>query len=258
MNRRSAPLLLLAPFLLLVLLPLIGLFVNSLPFEPWRYLQHPMVKEAVALTLQTSIIATGIAWIIGVPVAYVLGRFDFKGKKLVEVLVDLPTTMPPVVIGLGLLLVFGRFGWLGVILELGNIRIPLTTTAVVLALVFRSTPLLIRASRAGFENIPVLYEEAAASGGLKEWARFWSIMLPLSRPSWLAGVTLAFTLCLAEFGATLMFAGNIPGVSQTLPVAVMSAMETNLSLAICIAVVSITISFSALWGLRLLEHRWRR
>ncbi|MFM8431002.1 MAG: molybdate ABC transporter permease subunit, partial [Holophagaceae bacterium] len=142
-------------------------------------------------------------------------------------------------------------------LNIFGLRIPLTTTAVVIALVFRATPLLIRASRAGFESIPILYEQAASSGGMNEWQCFSKIMIPMGRPAWMAGITLAFTLCLAEFGATLMFAGNIPGVSQTLPVAVMSAMESDLPLAICIAVVSMSLSILSLAGLRYVEQRWR-
>lgn len=247
----------LAPFILLVLLPVLGLFITSLPFHPWAYLGHDLVQKAVLLTLKTSLSATLIAWCVGIPVAYVLGRFHFPGKKILEIIIDLPTTMPPVVIGLGLLLIFGQFGWLGQFLNLFGLRIPLTTTAVVIALVFRATPLLIRASRAGFESIPIRYEQAATSGGLNEWHCFRKIMVPLARPAWTAGVTLAFTLCLAEFGATLMFAGNIPGVSQTLPVAVMSAMENDLSLAICLAVVSMSLSILSLASLRYLEHTWR-
>lgn len=247
----------LSPFVLLVLLPVLGLFITSLPFEPWIYLNHDVVQKAVLLTLKTSLIATLIAWGIGVPVAYILARFHFPGKKSLEIVIDLPTTMPPVVIGLGLLLIFGQFGWLGQFLNIFGLRIPLTTTAVVIALVFRATPLLIRASRAGFESIPILYEQAASSGGMNEWQCFRKIMIPMARPAWMAGITLAFTLCLAEFGATLMFAGNIPGVSQTLPVAVMSAMESDLPLAICIAVVSMSLSILSLAGLRYVEQRWR-
>lgn len=247
----------LCPFVLLVLLPVLGLFVTSLPFQPWAYINNDLVQKAVLLTLKTSFLATLIAWFIGIPVAYILGRFNFPGKKFLEVIIDLPTTMPPVVIGLGLLLIFGQFGWLGQFLNVFGFRIPLTTSAVVIALVFRATPLLIRASRAGFGSIPVLYEQAASSGGMNEWQCFRKIMIPLARPAWMAGITLAFTLCLAEFGATLMFAGNVPGVSQTLPVAVMSAMESDLPLAICIAVVSMSLSIISLAGLRYLEQTWR-
>ncbi len=247
----------LCPFVLLILLPVLGLFITSLPFDPWAYINHNLVQKALLLTLKTSIIATIIAWCIGLPVAYILSRFNFPGKKFLEIIIDLPTTMPPVVIGLGLLLVFGQFGWLGKFFNIFGFRIPLTTSAVVIALVFRSTPLLIRASRAGFESIPLIYEQAASSGGMNEWQCFRRIMIPMAKPAWMAGIALAFTLCLAEFGATLMFAGNVPGVSQTLPVAVMSAMESDLPLAICIAVVSMSLSIISLTGLRYLEQTWR-
>jgi molybdate transport system permease protein len=251
-------------FLAFALLPLVALVGSAVPGEPLRYLGDPMLRQALRLTAVTSLIATVLVVSTGLPVAYLLARFPFRGREALDTLIDLPMTLPPVVAGVALLLAFGRAGWVGQHVEplvsglLGReVRIPLTTTAVVLAQWFMAAPFFIRSARAGFEAVPVQLEHAAMTLGRHRWSVFWSVTVPLAAPALLAGIVLAWARAVSEFGATLMFAGSLPGVTQTLPLAVMGAMEIDLDLAIALSVVSLVLAFGALLGARLVSRRLR-
>lgn len=244
-------------FILLSGLPLGALVWGALPGQPLRLLSDPLVREALVLSLATSAAATLAAVLLGLPVAYLLARYRFRGKAFLEVLLDLPLTLPPVVAGLGLLLAFGRLSLLGRCLEGFGLRLAFSTAAVVMAQTFLATPLFIRAAKAGFQAVPRDLEEAAHGLGRGPWAVFWRVSLPLARPALLAGVVLAWARALGEFGATLMFAGNLRGVSQTLPLAVLSALDQDLSLALAVGLVSLSLAVLALGLLRALEARWK-
>jgi len=249
-------------FLTFALLPLLALVVAAIPGQPLRYLADPMLLQALRLSAATSLTATFLVVVTGLPVAYLLARYRFRAQEALDTLIDLPMTLPPVVAGVALLLAFGRAGWVGRHLEpvltavAGHeVRIPMTTAAVVLAQWFMAAPFFIRAARAGFEAVPLQLEHAAMTLGRNRWGVFWSVSVPLAAPALVAGVVLAWARALSEFGATLMFAGMLPGVTQTLPLAVMGAMEVDLDLAIALSVVSLLLSYGALLGARLVVRR---
>lgn len=245
------------PLLLFLILPLGALLWAALPVNPVRQWSAPETQAAARLSLVTSLIATGLCIVFGLPLAYVLARFRFRGKEALDTLIDLPMTIPPVVAGVALLLTFGRMGILGSRLEAMGVRIAFSTAAVVLAQTFMAAPFFVRTARAGFESVPASLEHAAMTLGRSRWSVFWSISAPLAAPALLAGVVLAWARALSEFGATMMFAGNMPEISQTLPLAVMSAMESNLELAIGVSCLSLLLAAGALIGVRLAVRRWR-
>lgn len=243
-------------FLLFALAPLLALALAAVPARPLDRLREPEVLEALRLSLGTSLAATVASVLLGLAPAYLLARERFRGRELVDTLVDLPMTLPPVVAGVALLLVFGRAGLLGRWLEAAGVRVAFTTVAVVLAQTFMAAPFFIRAARAGFEAVPESLEHAALTLGRGRWSVFWTVTVPLAAPALLAGMVLAWARALSEFGATMMFAGNLPGVSQTLPLAVMTAMESDLSLAVALSALSAALAGGALLGARRLSRGW--
>ncbi|HTE16953.1 MAG TPA: ABC transporter permease [Armatimonadota bacterium] len=243
-------------FLILALLPLVALVWASVPAQPLQRLREPVVQQALWLSLGTSATSTVLCVLMGLPVAYLLARHRFPGRDLLDTLIDLPMTLPPVVAGLALLLTFGRMGLLGRYLEAGGVRIAFSTAAVVLAQTFMAAPFFIRAARAGFQSVPLDLEHAAMTLGRNRWSVFWSISVPLAAPALLAGTVLAWARALSEFGATLVFAGNFPGMTQTLPLAVMSEFERELESAVAVAVVSLALALGALAGARVVAGRW--
>lgn len=245
-----------AVFLLFTLLPLAALLWAAVPAGPFRHLGDPVVRDAVLLSIRTSLLATGLCALLGLPVAYLLARFRFRGREVIDTLIDLPMTLPPVVAGLALLLTFGRMGLVGRYLEPG-VRIAFSTTAVVLAQTFMAAPFFIRAARAGLEAVPVQLEHAAMTLGRSRWGAFWSVSAPLAAPALLAGVVLAWARALSEFGATIMFAGNFPGETQTLPLAVMAEFEHDPHAAVALSLVSLFLAFAALTGARYVVRHYR-
>lgn len=242
---------------LFLLIPVLALLWMALPTNLGRQWNDPLVRSAARLSLTTSLVSTLLCVLSGLPVAYLLARFRFRGKEALDTLIDLPMTVPPVVAGVALLLTFGRMGLLGRHLEAAGVRIAFSTAAVVLAQTFMAAPFFVRAARAGFEAVPLSLEHAAMTLGRNRWSVFWTVSVPLAGPALLAGVVLCWARALSEFGATMMFAGNLPEVSQTLPLAVMSAMETDLQLAVAVSCLSLLLAFGALLGVRLVVRRWR-
>jgi molybdate transport system permease protein len=178
------------------------------------------LREALILSLTTSLISLAVVVIAGTPIAFVLARGRIPGARVFDALIDLPIILPPAVAGIALLAAFGRRGLLGDTFEWLGIEIAFSTTAVVIAQIFVSAPFFIRTARAGFSRIDHALEEAAADLGATPWRVFVKITLPLSRASLIAGAVLAWARALGEFGATIMFAGNRPGVTQTMPLAI--------------------------------------
>jgi molybdate transport system permease protein len=242
--------------ILFLTVPLICLLLYLRPQAWISHLRSEMALQALWLTLKTTTLATLICVLLGLPVAYLLARYDFWGKEALDTLTDLPITVPPVVAGVALLLAFGRNGLLGRYLDLAGIQIGFTTLAVILAQVFIASPFFVKAARAGFESVDVRLEQAARTLGANRWRSFLTVTLPLSRPSLVAGVVLAWARALSEFGATMMFAGNFPGRTQTLTMAVMTAMESDLETAIAISALSLLLALVALIGAKSLARRW--
>ena len=236
-------------------LPILALFSQAMGDAFLPYALAPEALSALKLSLLTSLVSVGIAVALGTPLAYMLARWRFSGKGLIEMLVDLPVVLPPSVAGLALLITFGRQGWLGSALSAFGISLPFTTAAVVMAQTFVSAPLFIRAARIGFAGIEVQLEEAAHVEGANQWQLFSEVMFPLAGRALVSGAILAWTRALGEFGATILFAGNLDGVTQTMPLAIYLGFERSLGVAVALSVVLVAVSVLFLGVTRRLERR---
>ena len=231
-------------------LPFVALLLRVTPGELLSRLRGPVVLDALRLSFVTSLAATAIVVVLGVPMAYLLATRDFPGKRLVEVLIDLPMVLPPTVAGFALLMAFGRAGLAGRALEAFGISLPFTTTGVVVAQVFMAVPFMIGPARAGFTNLDPRLLDAAATLRARESFTFFHVALPLALPAILAGIAMSGARALGEFGATITFAGNLPGSTQTLPLAVYVAFESDLDAAVALSVLLLVMAFGLLLGLR--------
>lgn len=238
-------------FFLFVGVPLASLLFQESPAAIWYALRQPEILQALQLSIVTTTLSTLLAIVFGLPVAYVLARQDFPGRKLLETLVTLPTVLPPVVAGVALLLTFGRMGLIGRYLNLLGITVPFTMVAVVMAQTFIAAPFFVNSAKAGFEQLDRRYEMAAYTLRASPLYTFRRVVLPLIRPALLAGIGLSWARALGEFGATITFAGNFPGITQTMPIAVYIASESDLDTAIALAVVLLAVSFALLLALRI-------
>jgi len=246
-----------AVYALLLGLPLAALLLRLPPAAVLRALADPMVLEALRLSLLTALAATVAIAAIGTPMALLLATREFAGKRVVEVLIDLPIVLPPTVAGTALLLAFGRAGLVGGWLAEAGIALPFTTAAVILAQVFVAAPFYVNAARAGFESVETRYLEAAATLRASPARTFLTVVLPLSLPSLLAGTAMSAARALGEFGATIVFAGNFPGVTQTMPLAVYVALHADLEAAVALSILLLAVSLALLAALRLAQRRGR-
>ncbi|MEO6144541.1 MAG: ABC transporter permease [Dermatophilaceae bacterium] len=239
---------------LFLLVPLAGLLVRA----PWRglpgILADSQVLEALRLSLVCASAATAISLVLGVPLAWVLARSQVRGISVLRALVTLPLVLPPVVGGVALLLAFGRQGILGRYLdEWTGITLPFTTAGVIIAETFVAMPFLIITVEGAFRGANRDFEEAAATLGASRLTVFRTVTIPLIAPSLLAGAVLCWARALGEFGATITFAGNFPGRTQTMPLAVYLALESNPEAAVALSLVLLVVSIAVLAGLR---GRW--
>jgi molybdate transport system permease protein len=257
-DRRRVPVALLVPAvagLVFLVLPLAGLLVRA----PWsglpRRLAAPGILTALGLSLQTATLATVVSVVLGVPLAWLLARVDFPGRRVVRALVTVPLVLPPVVGGVALLLVLGRRGLLGAWLDATfGVTLPFTTTGVVVAEAFVAMPFLIIAVEGALRGADTRYEEAAATLGAGRWTTFRRVTVPLVAPGIAAGAVLCWARALGEFGATITFAGNFPGVTQTMPLAVYQTLEGgDLDGAMVLSLILLVVSVTILASLR---DRW--
>jgi molybdate transport system permease protein len=258
-SRKASDWLLILPgfFLIFLLaLPVIALVLESLQVNLPTLLRQPAAASALRLSLQTSSASTLLAILLGTPLAFVLARWPFRGRGAVELLVDLPIVLPPSVAGLALLLAFGRRGLLGAELELLGLNLPFSTLAVVIAQVFVAGPLFVRAARIGFTAVDKQLEESAISEGASQWQLFRFVMVPVALQALLGGALLSWARALGEFGATLLFAGNLVGRTQTMPLAIYVGLESNRESAIALSVILLIVSAALLTLLRRLERNW--
>ena len=256
---RSVPVPLLGPALVAVaflVLPLAGLVVRA----PWGRLGSVLsgsdALQALSLSLWTASVATGVAVLIGVPMAWVLARSSFPGLRLLRALVTLPLVLPPVVGGVALLLAFGRTGFLGRYLDSWfGLTIPFSPLAVVMAETFVAMPFLIITVEGALRSADQGFEEAAVTLGATRMTVFRRVTVPLIAPSLGAGAVLCWARALGEFGATITFAGSFPGRTETMPIAVYYALENDPDAAIALSLVLLLVSVAVLVSLR---DRWLR
>ena len=241
--------------LALFLLPLSSIFIRSMGEDFLTHAFSEQAFKALHLSLITSTITTLTAIVFGTPLAYMLARWKVKSKALVELLIDLPIVLPPSVAGLALLIAFGRRGIFGSVLSAFGVSLPFTTAAVILAQTFVAAPLYIRAARIGFAEVDSQLEEAADVEGANQWQIFTSVMLPLSARALISGSILTWTRALGEFGATILFAGNLEGITQTMPMAIYLGFERNIGVALSLSVVLIIVSAFLLLLTRKLETK---
>jgi molybdate transport system permease protein len=236
-------------------LPIVGLLARATTTGGLvSALGRPIVLEALRISLLTTTVVLGLTLVLGSPLALLLARRRFPGSTLVDSLVDLPIVLPPAVAGLALLLTFGRRGLLGTPLAVVGLELPFTTAAVVVASFFVAAPFFVRAARAGFLAVPREVEEAARVEGAGEWQVFWHVTVPIAAPAVFGGAVLAWARALGEFGATIMFAGQFTGRTQTMPLAIYAALESDTDAALGLSILLLGISFVLLAVFR----RWLR
>jgi molybdate transport system permease protein len=235
-----------------LVLPVVAIFTRVSPGRLARLLSSPIVTDALVVSFKTTAIAQALILLFGTPLAYLLASRRFRGRTLLVTLVELPLVLPPAVAGLGLLAAFGRFGLLGSTMRGLGINVSFTQTAVVLAVAFVSSPLYIRTAIAAFEGVDADLVAASRTLGAGSTRTFFRVVLPLTRNGLAAGEALAFARGLGEFGATIMFAGSLQGVTQTLPLAIYAAFSLNFDVALAMGALLVVVSAVLLVTLRLI------
>ena len=252
-RRYSLPLLAAGlPLLVFLAVPLAALVLSVTPAAVLSHLVDPMVAQAICLSIVTTLVSTALTLVFGTPVAYLLARGQFRGRALLDTLIDLPMVLPPSVAGIALLLAFGRRGLLGRYLAEAGVEIGFTQAAVVLAQTFVAAPYYVKAAMAGFAGVDRELEQSAAIDGGGPLRVFRSITLPLAWPAVLGGLVMTWARALGEFGATIIFAGNFPGRTQTMPLAIYIGFELDFNVALTLAVLLLTTSFGVLFVVKYL------
>jgi len=236
--------------LILLALPVTALLLSSSPTALLDGVQHPLFLPAVGLSLRTSAASVGLIALLGTPLAWFLSRGRGAGARLLEVLVDLPIVVPPAVIGVALLTAFGRQGLLGPALGALGLSLPFTTGAVVLAQVVVSAPFYVAAATQAFRRVDPELLNVARTLGASPVRAVLTVAVPVAAPGLLAGLALAWARSLGEFGATLLFAGNLSGVTQTLPLAIYTALESDVQVAIALSLCLVVVAAGVLVVLR--------
>jgi molybdate transport system permease protein len=242
-------------YLLFIVLPIVAVFSRISPGIVSTQLQNPQIVDAIKLSLFTSAVATLAALLLTVPTAYFMVTRKFPGKAIIDTLIDLPIVLPPAVAGVALLLAFAPKGLLGPLLNSAGLTVPGSIIAVVLAQIFVASPFLLKSAKTGFENMD---QEVVNSAKILSGSRlrvFFTITLPLSAPVIISGVMMTWARAMGEFGATIMFAGNLPGVTQTMPLSIYVLMNSDPYSGIMLSTILIIISFSILILIKVLEQK---
>ena len=240
------------PMIMFLTLPLLALIWRTELTDISTHLAQPVARRAIILSLWTSATATLLTIVLGTPLALLMTRRHFRGRRALDTLIDLPTVLPPAVAGLALLMAFGRRGMLGQGLSVAGIEIPFTSLAVIFAQLFVASPYYIRAAIGGLSRSAVELEEAAALDGADSRQIFRFVTVPLARASLLGGLVMTWARALGDFGATILFAGNYPGRTQTMPLAIYIGFELDLDVALALSVVLMATAFAIL-----LLVKWR-
>lgn len=245
------------PMLIFILLPIVALLLRTPPQQWLANIKQPEILQAVGISLGTTLLATLISVVLGTPVALALARDYLPFRRTFDTLIDLPTVLPPAVAGIALLMAFGRRGIFGSFLDDIGIHIAFTPIAVILAQTFIAASFYIKAASIGFASIDHELEQAAGLDGASGWQTFRYLILPLSRSALLSGAVMTWARALGEFGATIIFAGNFAGRTQTMPLAIYLGFELNFEIALTLAVILIGFSFIALLLVkRILNRDW--
>lgn len=242
----------------LLVLPLVALAMSSSLEDVRAGVTHPMFGPALGLSLRTTLVSLAITLLTGTPLAWWLATSRSRAARITGVLVDLPIVVPPAVIGVALLQTFGRQGVLGPALDGAGVSIPFTSTAVVLAQLVVSSPFFVQAAANAFREVDPDVMIVARTLGASPTAALLRVALPIARPGLIAGASLAWARALGEFGATLLFAGNMTGETQTMPLAIFSALESDVRLAVVFSLVLAAVGAALLVGLQLAPGAWRR
>jgi molybdate transport system permease protein len=232
-------------------LPVLAIFTRVPPGKLIHLLSNGVVTDALVVSLKTTLIAEALILLFGTPVAYLLATRHFRGRVLLVTLVELPLVLPPAVAGIGLFAAFGRAGLLGSTLDALGLQIPFTVTAVVLAITFVASPLYVRTAIAAFEAVDRDLVAASRTLGAGPARTFFRVALPLAGGGLAAGAALAFARALGEFGATIMFAGSLQRVTQTLPLAIYAEFDVDFDVTLAISAVLVVVSVVLLFSLKL-------
>jgi molybdate transport system permease protein len=236
-------------------LPILSLVLWTVNEDSWRAMATPEARDALLLSIRTTSISMLIIVSVGTPAAYVLARKDFRGKRLLDSLIDIPAVLPPSAAGIALLLTFGRFGLAGRYLEAFGVQVTFTTAAVVIAEVFVAAHFYVRQATVGFSQVRRDVEEAARVDGAGSVGVFTKVTVPLAFPALVAGAVMAWARALGEFGATVVFAGSFQGVTQTIPLAIFAEFQSNLDAAVVLSVLVLGFAFTVILVVRVLTAR---
>jgi len=243
--------------LVFLLLPIAAIFARTSPAHLLDQLSNPVVRDAFVISIKTTVIAQVLILVFGTPLAFLLASRRFRGRALAVTLVELPLVLPPAVAGIGLLAAFGRLGLLGSSLNAVGVTLPFTQTAVIVAVAYVASPLYIRQAVAAFEATDPNLAAASRTLGAGPARTFFRVILPLARGGLIAGLALSFARGLGEFGATIMFAGSLQKVTQTLPLAIYAEFAVNFNATLAMSGVLVLISIVLLAGLHL-GLSWQR
>ena len=241
---------------LLLSLPLAALALSASPDDLRTGVASPLFAPALALSLRTTLVSLAVTVLTGTPLAWWLATSSSRTARAVEVVVDLPIVIPPAVIGVALLQTFGRRGLLGPPLDALGVGVPFTERAVLLAQVVVSAPFFVQAAANAFRKVDLDILIVARTLGASPTRAFFRIAIPIARPGLVVGASLAWARALGEFGATLLFAGNLPGRTQTMPLAILSALESDVRVATVFSLVLAALGTVLLIGLRLAPSVW--
>ena len=236
-------------------LPLLNLIVWTVDKGAWRAMGSPVAVDALLLSVRTTAMTMAILLLVGTPAAYVLARADFRGSRVINILIDIPVVLPPSAAGIALLLAFGRLGLVEQYLNVVGITLSFTTAAVVMAEVFVAAPFYVRQAATGFGAVDRRIEEAALVDGASRSTVFFKVTVPLAFPALVAGALTAWARALGEFGATIIFAGSFRGVTQTISLAIFAEFQRDLDAAVALSVLVLGLAFAVILAVRNLTTR---
>lgn len=246
------------PMLVLLIVPIAALIGATTPTDIVAHIQTDVFAQAFWLSLRTSLISLALVMILGLPLSWYLAHAPRRYARFIEPIIDLPIVLPPAVLGVALLVTFSEDGLFGSFFSSVGIHLPFSSAAVILAQMIVSAPFFIQSSNAAFKSVDPDLLLVSRTLGRSSWDTFWLVTMPLALPGIMSGAALAWARSLGEFGATLIFAGNFPGTTQTIPLAIYVALESDVKIALTLSVILASIALVLLFCLRLVPVIWQR